>query len=268
MEYTKMQACGNDYSYINCFKEYVRDPSKLAVTLADRNVGIGSDGLILIEPSRRADALMRMFNRSGARGKMFGNGVICVVKYIYENQIIPAHRRRALIDTDVGLREATFEVADGSVTRVTVDMGSAVSKGRGVATNKATGELINYEKVDIGSAHAVVFLDKDKDLPLEQAADAVENSGIFPGGIATETVKVISPHEINMLAWETGDGETPACATGAAASVVAGKAKEVLSLPVLVHLKGGDLTIDIDEVTGHCYITGFAETIMTGEIDI
>ena len=129
MKYTKMQACGNDYSYINCFKEYVRDPRELALKLADRNVGIGADGMILIEPSRRADVLMRMFNRSGKKGKMFGNGVICVVKYIYENQIIPAHRRRARIDTDAGLRDATFEVTDGVVESVTVDMGCAVSKG-------------------------------------------------------------------------------------------------------------------------------------------
>ena len=268
MKFTKMQTCGNDYSYINCYEEQVRDPRKLAIKLADLNEGIGSDGLILIEPSRRADVLMTMFNRSGAKGKMYGNGVICVVKYIYEHQIIPAHRRRARIDTDAGLRDATFEVKDGIVGSVTVDMGSAVTKGRGVASNKATGEMISYEKVDIGSAHAVVFLEEGQDLPIEQAAEAVENSGIFPGGVATETIKIISPHEISMLAWETGDGETPACATGAAASVVAGKANEILSLPVLVHLAGGDLTIDIDEVTGHCFITGYAETVETGEIDI
>lgn len=263
-----MQACGNDYSYINCYEEYVRDPSKLAVMLADRNVGIGSDGLILIAPSRRADVLMSMFNRSGAKGKMYGNGVICVVKYIYEHQIIPAHRRRARIDTDAGLRDATFEVEDGCVTRVTVDMGCAVSKGHGLASNRATGEMIPYEKVDIGSSHAVVFLDEDQDLPLEQAAEAIENSATFLGGVAVETVKVINSHEISMLAWETGDGETPACATGAAASVCVGKEKGILELPVLVHLAGGDLTIDINDETEHCFITGSAEYVDTGEIDI
>ncbi len=263
-----MQACGNDYSYINCFKEYVRDPQKLALMLAESGDGIGSDGLILIEPSRRADAFMRMFNRQGDRGKMFGNGVICVVKYIYEHQIIPAHRRRARIDTDAGIREATFEVEDGKVSRVTVDMGCAVEKGSSLAVVRSTGEKIDYDKVDIGSSHAVVFLDEGQELPLAKAAETIENSTTFLGGVAVETVKVINPREISMLAWETGDGETPACATGAAASVAVGIAKGILELPVLVHLAGGDLTINIDPETGHCFITGSAEEEMTGEIDV
>ena len=268
MKYTKMQACGNDYSYINCFKEYVRDPRELALKLADRNVGIGADGMILIEPSRRADVLMRMFNRSGKKGKMFGNGVICVVKYIYENQIIPAHRRRARIDTDAGLRDATFEVTDGVVESVTVDMGCAVSKGSATTSIIGTGEEISYEKVDIGSSHAVVFLDEAQKLPLAQVAEAVESSATYRNGVAVETVKVINSHEINMLAWETGDGETPACATGAAASVSVGHAKGILDLPVLVHLAGGALTINIDPETEHCFITGTAENVTTGEIDV
>ena len=268
MKYTKMQACGNDYSYINCFKEYVNDPRKLALKLAEIGDGIGSDGLILIEPSRRADALMSMYNKNGDKGKMYGNGVICVVKYIYENEIIPAHRRRARIDTDAGLRDATFEVEDGVVTSVTVDMGCAEHKGPSIAVVRSTGEKIDYERVNIGSSHAVVFIDEDQDLPIEKAADTIENSTTFLGGVAVEVVKIINPHEISMLAWETGEGETPACATGAAASVAVGKAKGELQLPVVVHLKGGDLTINIDEETGHFYITGTAENVMTGEIDV
>ena len=268
MKFTMMQACGNDYSYINCYEEYVRDPRELALRLADQNYGIGSDGMILIEPSRRADVLMRMFSRSGAQGKMFGNGVICVVKYIYEHHIIPEHRRRARIDTEAGLKDATFEVEDGSVTRVTVDMGCVESKGKGVAINKETGEKIDYEKVDIGSSHAVVFLGEGQELPIEAAAEAIEKSGTFPRGIATETVKVINSQEISMLAWETGDGETPACATGAAASVAVGYEKGILQLPVLVHLAGGDLTISADTETGHYFITGSAENGIQGEIDI
>ena len=267
MKYTKMQACGNDYSYINCFKEYVRDPQKLALQMAETGDGIGSDGLILIEPSRRADAFMRMFNRRGDRGKMFGNGVICVVKYIYEHEIIPAHRRRARIDTDAGIREATFEVEDGKVTRVTVDMGCAVNKGSAMAVVRTTGEKIDYEKVNIGSSHAVVFLEEGQDLPISKAADTIENSTTFLGGVAVETVKVKNSHEIEMLAWETGDGETPACATGAAASVSVGLEKGILELPVTVHLAGGDLVINIDPETGHCFITGTAEEVMTGECD-
>lgn len=267
MKFTKMTACGNDYSYINCFKEYVKDPRELALKLSGSDE-IGSDGMILIEPSRRADVLMRMYNRSGAKGKMYGNGIICVVKYIYENQIIPAHRRRARIDTESGLRDATFEVEDGKVVRVTVDMGCAVGKGQGFAANRVTGEKIDYEKVDIGSAHAVVFLEEGQELPIDQAAEAVENSATFLGGVAVETVKVINPHEIEMYAWETGDGETPACATGAAASVYVGNSKGLLELPVQVHLAGGDLTIDINDETKHCFITGSAEYGGEEEIDV
>ena len=236
--------------------------------MAETGDGIGSDGLILIEPSRRADAFMRMFNRQGDRGKMYGNGVICVVKYIYEHQIIPAHRRRARIDTDAGLRDATFEVEDGKVTNVTVDMGCAVNKGSSLAVVRTTGEKIDYEKVDIGSSHAVVFLGEDQELPIAKAAETIENSTTFLGGVAVETVKVINSHEISMLAWETGDGETPACATGAAASVSVGYEKGVLELPVVVHLAGGDLTINIDPETKHCFITGTAEEEATGEIDL
>lgn len=268
MKFTKMQACGNDYSYINCYEEFVRDPRELALKLADRDYGIGSDGMILIEPSRRADVLMRMFSRSGAQGKMYGNGVICVVKYIYEHQLIPAHRRRARIDTEAGLKDAVFEVEDGSVTRVTVDMGCPESKGKGIAFNKETGEKIDFEKVDIGSSHAVVFLEEGQELPIGQAAEAIENSVTFLNGVATEVVKVINSHEISMLAWETGDGETPACATGAAASVAVGNAKGLLEMPVLVHLAGGDLTINANEETGHYYITGSAENGIEGEIEI
>ena len=268
MKYTKMKACGNDYSYINCFEEHVSDSRKLALKLAEIGDGIGSDGLILIGPSRRADVLMTMYNRNGDKGKMYGNGVICVVKYIYENQIIAPHRRRARIDTDAGIKEATFEVEDGHVTNVTVDMGCAVSKGQSIAILRATGETIDYDKVDIGSSHAVVFLEEGQDMPLEMVAESIENSATFLGGVAVELVKIINPHEISLLAWETGDGETPACATGAAASVAVGKAKGELQLPVLVHLKGGDLTINVDEETGHFFITGTAENVMTGEIDI
>ena len=164
MRFTKMQGCGNDYIYINCFEEQVDDPSSLAVRLSDRHYGIGGDGLILIEPSARADAYMHMFNLDGSEGSMCGNGIRCVAKYIYDNGIIPEDRRHAVIDTKAGLREVSFDVEDGCVTSVTVDMGKPKLVKVGPESLNLCGAELIFTAVDIGNPHAVFFLEDNPQL--------------------------------------------------------------------------------------------------------
>ena len=236
---------------------------------------MGSDGLILIEPSGKGDAFMHMFNSDGSEGKMCGNGIRCVARYIYDHRIISEDRRHAVIDTATGLREVDIEVADGEVTSVTVDMGSVLSTGAGKADAGIPGGPVLFESIDIGNPHAVVFLDGNNGLgdslealPLKQIGMAVENCGLFPDGVNVEFIEVTGPGEIRMRVWERGSGETLACGTGAAASASAGCITGRLKSPVLVHLAGGDLTIDYDTENGKCLMTGPAEYVFTGEYDV
>ena len=286
MKFTKMQGCGNDYIYVNCFEENVQDPSDLAVKLSDRRYGIGSDGLILIEPSDRADAFMHMFNRDGSEGKMCGNGIRCVAKYIYDNGIVPPERKDVLIDTKAGLREIRLDIKDGKAAAASVDMG--IAEVAAEPENIAVGGIdLCFTAVSTGNPHAVFFLDDnpalsgitDEDtsggggdctllsrIPLEIIGPEIESSGRFPDGVNAEFVEMISPEEICFRVWERGSGETYACGTGATAAVAAGCFAGKLACKVLVHLRGGDLEIECDIDTGRCIMTGPAVTVFTGEL--
>ena len=289
MRFTKMQGCGNDYIYINCFEEKIDDPSALAVRLSDRHYGIGSDGLILIEPSEKADAYMHMFNIDGSEGRMCGNGIRCVTKYIYDHALIHPDRRHAVIDTLSGQKEVSFDVRENKVASVTVDMGIPHLTGRHAETVTICGKAIRFTGVDTGNPHAVVFLEDNTvplnlsakgentsadlcsylaDLRIEETGRAMEQSERFPDGVNTEFICTVSRKEICMRVWERGSGETLACGTGATASVYAGIMTGRLEDEVLVHLKGGDLVIRYDEETGRAYMTGSAEEVFTGEMQI
>ena len=290
MRFTKMQGCGNDYIYINCFEEQVDDPSSLAVRLSDRHYGIGGDGLILIEPSARADAYMHMFNLDGSEGSMCGNGIRCVAKYIYDNGIIPEDRRHAVIDTKAGLREVSFDVEDGCVTSVTVDMGKPKLVSVGPESLNLCGAELIFTAVDIGNPHAVFFLEDNPQLgdtfcdsndliaasyerSLLQFIDIKKIGDIlarerFPDGVNSEFISISSRGEIFFRVWERGSGETLACGTGAAASVFAGIMADKIDDEVLVHLAGGDLLIRYDRATGKCFTTGPAEDVFTGYIGV
>ena len=290
MRFTKMQGCGNDYIYINCFEEQVDDPSSLAVRLSDRHYGIGGDGLILIEPSARADAYMHMFNLDGSEGSMCGNGIRCVAKYIYDNGISPEDRRHAVIDTKAGLREVSFDVEDGCVTSVTVDMGKPKLVSVGPESLNLCGAELIFTAVDIGNPHAVFFLEDNPQLgdtfcdsndliaasyerSLLQFIDIKKIGDIlarerFPDGVNSEFISISSRGEIFFRVWERGSGETLACGTGAAASVFAGIMADKIDDEVLVHLAGGDLLIRYDRATGKCFMTGPAEDVFTGYIGV
>ena len=272
MQFTKMQGCGNDYVYVDCFSETIDNPSELARIIADRHFGVGGDGLILIEPTEKADAFMRMFNADGSEGDMCGNGIRCVAKYVYDHGLIPPSRRATSIDTRSGVKEITLCVDSGKVTQATVDMGEP--KLTSALPEKITirGMGLSFIGVDVGNPHAVYFLEDNpalcvahvEELPLETMGRDFETHPRFPDRVNSEFIEVLSPKEIRFRVWERGSGETLACGTGATATAFAGIKAGKLSTEVLVHLIGGDLRIRCDEESGHCFMTGPASEVFSG----
>ena len=233
---------------------------------------------------------MHMFNLDGSEGSMCGNGIRCVAKYIYDNGIIPEDRRHAVIDTKAGLREVSFDVEDGCVTSVTVDMGKPKLVSVGPESLNLCGAELIFTAVDIGNPHAVFFLEDNPQLgdtfcdsndliaasyerSLLQFIDIKKIGDIlarerFPDGVNSEFISISNRGEIFFRVWERGSGETLACGTGAAASVFAGIMADKIDDEVLVHLAGGDLLIRYDRATGKCFMTGPAEDVFTGYIGV
>ena len=273
MRFTKMQGCGNDYVYVDCFTETVTDPGPLARAVADRHFGVGGDGLILICPSAVGDARMRMFNADGSEGNMCGNGLRCVAKYIYDHGIVAPERRDAVIDTLDGPKAVVLHVEAGRCTAVTADMGEPKLTGALPEEIAVAGMELRFIGVDTGSLHAVYFLE---DNPALRAADPseldlarygrdFETHPRFPQRVNSEFIRVLSPRELQFRVWERGSGETLACGTGATAAVFAGIRAGKLENEVLVHLRGGDLTIRYAPDTGHCFMTGPAAEVFSGD---
>lgn len=276
MKFTKMHGCGNDYVYVNCFEFQPKEPAALAVRISDRHFGVGSDGLILIEPSERADAYMHMFNADGSEGSMCGNGIRCVAKYLYDHGLIPAERRETVIDTKSGSRKLRFEVQDGKLTEATVDMGEARLDSELPEAIEVQGMALSYIGINVGNPHAVYFLednpalgtDSVRGLDFAAYGSAFENHPRFPDKVNSEFVRVLSPREIDFRVWERGSGETLACGTGATAAVAAGIFAGKLEDEVKVHLIGGDLTIRYARPEGRFYLSGPAAEVFEGEYDV
>ncbi|WP_029199945.1 diaminopimelate epimerase [Oribacterium sp. NK2B42] len=275
MKFTKMQGCGNDYVYVNCFSEKVTDPSSLAVKIADRHYGVGGDGLILIEPSDKADAYMHMFNLDGSEGNMCGNGIRCVAKYIYDHGIIPSDRDEAVIDTKSGLKKIKLYTDNGKMTHATVDMGIAKLTSELPEDITVHGMHLRFIGINVGNPHAIYFLSDNPELNVSKVSDLdfllyghdFETHGRFPEKVNSEFIRIISPTEIDFRVWERGSGETLACGTGATASVAAGCMAKKLQpdTEVTVHLIGGDLKIKYESATGHCFMTGPAVEVFSGD---
>lgn len=276
MKFTKMEGCGNDYVYVDCFREQVKDPARLAQRISDRHFGVGGDGLILIEPSERADAYMHMFNADGSEGNMCGNGIRCVAKYIYDHGIIPPDRTETVIDTKSGLRNIALEIENGTVVRATVDMGMAALASELPEKILVKGMPLCFIGIDVGNPHAVYFIEDNPALGVSEVRDldfllygeAFETHERFPDKVNSEFVRVISRGEIDFRVWERGSGETLACGTGATAAVAAGIEVGKLDDEVLVHLIGGDLRIRYDRKSGHLFMTGPAKEVFKGEYDV
>lgn len=277
MKFTKMQGIGNDYIYINCFEEKVDDPSALSIRLSDRHFGIGSDGLILIEPSDIADCKMDMYNADGSRGMMCGNGIRCVGKYVYERGI--AKKDVLTVETLSGVKTLKLSVKDGKVGEIEVNMGSpilepekipAAFQGEKVVNQPLTvgGKEYRVTCVSMGNPHCIVFVPDTKSLPIEKIGPQFENHPAFPERVNTEFVQVHSEHEVSMRVWERGSGETLACGTGACATAVACVLNQKTGREVLVHLLGGDLNIRWDEISNNVFMRGPAEFSFDGTVEI
>jgi len=278
MKFTKMHGAGNDYVYVNCFEEPVENPEQVAVRVSNRNFGIGSDGLILILPSERADVRMRMFNADGSESEMCGNGIRCVAKYAYDHGLVT--KKEITAETGAGILSLQLFTDSGNrVDKVRVNMGvprltRAEIPMQGNGAERVVAEPLNILHtafnitcVSMGNPHCVIFVDDVERFQVEKYGPLIENHDIFPRRTNVEFVRVISPGEVRQRTWERGAGETLACGTGASAVCVAGVLNGLTEKKILNHLSGGDLELEWAE-DGNVYMTGPAVEVYSGEIDI
>ncbi len=276
LPFTKMHGISNDYIYVNAFQTSLADPGSVSLKISDRRTGIGGDGLILICPSKTAHARMEMYNADGSRGEMCGNGIRCVGKYIYDHGI--ARDNPLKVDTDAGLKVLFLDVENGRVARVTVDMGEPILDGPKIPV-AAEGQVIDqpltvagksYQVtcVSLGNPHCVIFVDDVEPLELGKIGPQFEHHSFFPNRVNTEFIQIVSPTELNMWVWERGSGETWACGTGACAAAVAAVLNHKADRRVSVHLRGGDLDIEWRMADNHVYMTGSAEEVFEGIVEI
>lgn len=277
MKFTKMQGLGNDYVYVNCFKETIENPPEMAKKVSNRNFGIGSDGLIMINPSDVADFEMEMYNADGSRSEMCGNGIRCVGKYVYDYGL--TEKEHISVETLAGIKYLDLTVEDGKVKLVKVDMGSPELVPENIPIvadgNRVIDEPINVNGteyrmtgVSMGNPHAVVYVEDVKGLDIETIGPAFENHERFPNRVNTEFVKVLDQNTVEMRVWERGSGETMACGTGACAVAVACILNGFTEDKVTVKLLGGDLQIEWDKEADKVYMTGPAEVSFDGEINL
>lgn len=277
MKFTKMQGCGNDYVYVNCLKEKVENPPEVAIIVSDRHFGIGSDGLILIKPSDKADFLMDMYNADGSKSNMCGNGIRCVAKYVYDYGL--TDKQQISIETGAGIKYLDLKVEDSKVIEVTVNMGSPITKAKMIPVVSEKDEVIAmpvtigdraYEMtcVSMGNPHSVVFVENTKTVDIEKVGPLFEHHSIFPERTNTEFIHVIDQNTIDMRVWERGSGETLACGTGACASAYACILNGLTEDSVTVRLLGGELKIRYDREKNTIFMTGPAVTVFDGEINL
>lgn len=277
MRFTKMHGIGNDYIYVNCFEETVNDPEKVSVILSDRHKGIGSDGLVLIMPSDKADFRMRIFNADGSEAMMCGNATRCIGKYVYDNGL--TDKTDVTLETNSGIKYLKLFVSDGKVESVTVDMGKAILVPRKIPVNSELERFIGQPLeidgkewrvtcVSMGNPHAVVFTEGIDDMELEKLGPKFENYSLFPNRINTEFIEVIDSRTMRMRVWERGSGETFACGTGTCAAVVAACLNGICRQDeeILVHLRGGDLRITYRS-DGTVMMTGPAARVFDGTVE-
>ena len=280
MHFTKMHGAGNDYVYVDCFAQPVpRDVAELARRISHRRFGVGADGLILICPSERADAEMRMFNADGSPAEMCGNGIRCVAKYLYDHDI----RRNETLTIESAGRILTLELktAHGVVEQVRVDMGEPILIPEQIPTTlrspvgpqepvvdvplAVAGNEVRVTCVSMGNPHCVAFVEEPSDELVLGVGPQIEVDAHFPNRANVEFVKLLTGRELRQRTWERGSGETLACGTGASAVCVAGVLSGRTGRDVLIHLSGGDLEINWSGENNHVYMTGPAVEVFTGD---
>ena len=277
MKFTKMHGLGNDYVYVNCFEEKIDNPPAVARFVSDRHFGIGSDGLIMINPSQKADFEMEMYNADGSRGEMCGNGIRCVAKYVYDYGL--TDKTQISVETLGGIKYLDLTVEDGKVSLVKVDMGKPELKADLIPILSEREQVIDepievdgkeyhMTGVSMGNPHAVIYVDDVKGLDLEKTGPKFENHERFPKRINTEFVHCIDRQTVEMRVWERGSGETLACGTGACAVAVSSILNNLTDTRVTVKLLGGDLQIEWDREKDRVFMTGPATVVFDGVIDI
>lgn len=286
MKFTKMHGCGNDYVYVDCTKEVIPNISETAIRVSDRHFGIGSDGLILIKASDVADFEMDMYNADGSRGKMCGNGIRCVAKYVYDHGL--TDKTTITVNTLSGVKTLKLTVEDGKVSKVRVDMGEpelipaqvpVKASVLGLADDRRKaivaepleikGRSYDITCVSMGNPHCITFIEEDvRDFPLEAVGPVFEKHELFPERVNTEFINVIDKDHLRMRVWERGSGETLACGTGACAVAVASYLNGFTGRSVDIELLGGHLEVVYDEKTNHVFMTGPATEVFSGEIDL
>ena len=279
MNFDKMHAAGNDYIYINLFRERVGDPAALSRKLSDRHFGVGGDGVVLIGPSDVGDFSMRMFNADGSEGLMCGNAARCVGKYLYERGL--TDKREIALQTPSGIKQLLMTVAeaDNRVTQVRVDMGPAITDGSQMQPSQAQlSEIIEHTLktegacypvtfISMGNPHVVTFTKEIDKLDLPLIGPGIEHHRLFPQRTNVEFVEVISRSELRMRVWERGSGETLACGSGACAVLAAAVLTDRADPSALVHLRGGDLLVEWDREQNKVFLTGDAHFVFKGEVD-
>lgn len=273
MEFTKMQGCGNDYVYVDCTKQQLSNVNELARKISDRHYGVGSDGLILIKASTKADFFMEMYNSDGSQSQMCGNGIRCVGKYVYDFGL--TDKTEITVDTLAGIKYLKLNVVDGKVASVRVNMGKPILKASEIPVVAGDGQVIaepievdgkTYEMtcVSMGNPHAILFVDSTENLPMEEIGPKFENHERFPERTNTEFVQVVDRNTLKMRVWERGAGETLACGTGACASLVAAVLNGRCDNTARLELLGGTLLITWDRDEDIVYMEGPATTVFTG----
>jgi diaminopimelate epimerase len=273
MRFIKMHGIGNDYIYVDCFRETVPEPERLAVRISDRHFGIGGDGLILILPSDKADARMRIFNADGSEAQMCGNGIRCLAKYVYESGI--GRMPELAVETLAGVLSLRLFTANGMVERVRVDMGEPrlrrpeipmFGEGDQVVGEQlaAGGREFVVTCVSMGNPHCVIYVDEVAKFPVTHYGPLLEHHPQFPQRTNVEWIEWLNRQEIRQRTWERGSGETLACGTGACAATVASVLNGKTDRAVTVHLLGGDLEIEWAG-DNHVYMTGPAAEVFRGD---
>jgi diaminopimelate epimerase len=273
MHFTKMQGAGNDYVYVDCISNPMpHDLTGLARTISDRHFGVGGDGLILICPSDKADARMRMFNADGSEAEMCGNGIRCVAKYVHDHGLVRKPTLR--IETGRGVLALELEVSGGSVRQVRVDMGEPILQCDSIPTTLAgnppvdaplPGFDLRVTCVSMGNPHCITFVDEITDTLVLAVGPKVERDPAFPNHTNVEFVHVNRPDDVTVRVWERGSGETLACGTGACSVAVAGVLSGRTQRRIVAHLPGGDLQLHWSEADNHVYMTGPAVEVFSGE---
>ncbi len=277
MKFAKMHGAGNDYVYLNCFEAEVEDPVALAIEVSNRNFAIGSDGLILIMPSKVADVRMRMFNSDGSESEMCGNGIRCVAKYAYDHGIVD--KKEITAETGAGILTLQLYTNErNKVDRVRVNMGRPrLTRGEIPMTGNPDEQVVAAEIraldrtfhvtcASLGNPHCVIFVDNVEEFPVAKYGPVIERHDAFPNRTNVEFVEIISPTEVKQRTWERGSGETLACGTGASAVVVACVLNNLTERCILNHLSGGDLEMEWGE-DGMVYMTGPAVQVFEGTYD-